>query len=163
MLEANPELSWRDVYGVLATTSQKVYPDDPSWITNAVGLHHSDKFGFGLVDAEAAVKASQSFALYGPEKQVRLDSGPLNEVVPEFGPLEDLLPFELSLNDADVLNATGDAFMAAEHVVVYLELEYVTMREICVLALSLLNWQSHPLQMSFGHSVILPEATWKLY
>lgn len=162
MLEANPELSWRDVYGVLATTSQKVYPDDPSWITNAVGLHHSDKFGFGLVDAEAAVKASQSFALYGPEKQVRLDSGPLNEVVPEFGPLEDLLPFELSLNDADVLNATGDAFMAAEHVVVYLELEYVIMplcENMCVglvvitkLAIS-----------TFRHSVILPEATWKLY
>lgn len=43
MLEANPSLTWRDVQGLLATTSQKTDPTDVSWTTNAAGLHHSRK------------------------------------------------------------------------------------------------------------------------
>lgn len=60
MLQVNPDLTWRDVQGVLASTSQKVQPSDPSWSTNAAGFHHSYLYGFGVVDAGAAVKASKS-------------------------------------------------------------------------------------------------------
>ena len=47
MLEANPNLSWRDVQGVLASTATQIQATDPSWTTNSVGLHHSDIYGFG--------------------------------------------------------------------------------------------------------------------
>ena len=76
MLEANASLSWRDVQGILATTSQKTDPSDASWATNSVGLHHSYKYGFGLVDAHAAVTAALSWPGYGEELMVTLESNP---------------------------------------------------------------------------------------
>ena len=45
MLEANKELTWRDVQGVLVHTSKKTDPDDLSWATNGAGLWHSYKYG----------------------------------------------------------------------------------------------------------------------
>ena len=43
MLEANRNLTWRDVQGVLATTAALTDATDPSWTLNAAGLHHSRK------------------------------------------------------------------------------------------------------------------------
>ena len=60
ILQTNTELTWRDVQGVLAATSRKVQPDSPSWSTNAAGFHHSYLYGFGLVDANAAVNAAKT-------------------------------------------------------------------------------------------------------
>ena len=39
MLEANPKLSWRDVFAILATTARKNDPSHPDWTTNGAGLH----------------------------------------------------------------------------------------------------------------------------
>lgn len=51
MLEANPDLGWRDVQGILALSAQKVDPESDTWITIAAGFHCSPFYGFGLVDA----------------------------------------------------------------------------------------------------------------
>ncbi|KAH8075748.1 serine-type endopeptidase [Aureococcus anophagefferens] len=57
LLEANPQLGWRDVQGILASTSQRVdLASDDSWTTNLAGVSHSYKYGFGLVDALAALE-----------------------------------------------------------------------------------------------------------
>lgn len=61
MLEANSLLGWRDVQDILARTSQHVDPSDASWTTNGGGLKHSNKYGFGQIDAGAAVIASQEW------------------------------------------------------------------------------------------------------
>jgi kexin len=53
---ANPDLSSRDVAEILAVTAQKVDPTDPSWVMNGAGYSYSTHYGFGLVDAYAAVK-----------------------------------------------------------------------------------------------------------
>lgn len=71
MLQARPPLTWRDVQGILATTSRIIAPADserdPTRVRNAAGLEHSHKYGFGVVDAEAAVQAAETWSLYGPE------------------------------------------------------------------------------------------------
>ncbi len=57
MLQANPELSWRQVRWILAATARKV-GTDPSyglWIPSAIGGTYSQFFGYGLADAAAAV------------------------------------------------------------------------------------------------------------
>ena len=59
-IEKRPELSYRDVQAVLAHTARKTDPSDPGWVTNAAGLHHNIKYGFGLVDAAAAVEAAST-------------------------------------------------------------------------------------------------------
>ena len=65
MLEANPTLTWRDVQGVLAATARTDFNDEDDetgqWTTNQAGVKHSYKYGFGLVDALAAVTAATTW------------------------------------------------------------------------------------------------------
>eukprot|EP00539_Tryblionella_compressa_P008268 CAMPEP_0178775504 /NCGR_PEP_ID=MMETSP0744-20121128/24230_1 /TAXON_ID=913974 /ORGANISM="Nitzschia punctata, Strain CCMP561" /LENGTH=842 /DNA_ID=CAMNT_0020432491 /DNA_START=72 /DNA_END=2600 /DNA_ORIENTATION=+ len=82
MLEANPLLTWRDVQGILATTSQPVDdPDDTTVTTNAAGNWHSNFYGFGIIDAEAAVTAAANWTLYSNETFIIGESGWVNETV----------------------------------------------------------------------------------
>jgi len=55
VLEANPALSARDVQHVLINTAQQNDPGSDSWFTNAAGRRFSRDYGFGRVDAGAAV------------------------------------------------------------------------------------------------------------
>ena len=101
MLNANPNLTWRDVRYILATTSRQVDPDygnayqrneqisladyrftgvtsanltdgassaklDYGWQTNAAGHTYSNWYGFGLVNAAAAVAAAKATTSYKP-------------------------------------------------------------------------------------------------
>jgi len=72
MLEANPDLSWRDVQGILAATSTTVMQDDEdkTQTINAVGTWHSNWYGFGIVNALRAVEASMEWDLYSEELQL---------------------------------------------------------------------------------------------
>mgnify|MGYP001359899009 CR=1 FL=1 len=58
MLEANPNLGWRDVQDILIRTATKNDPDNTEWYTNADGLNFHHNYGAGLVNAEAAVQAA---------------------------------------------------------------------------------------------------------
>mmetsp|Transcript_31363 Transcript_31363/g.87974 ORF Transcript_31363/g.87974 Transcript_31363/m.87974 type:complete len:763 (+) Transcript_31363:261-2549(+) len=66
ILEARPELSWRDVQGVLVHSSAMVDGGDPSWVRNGAGLPYSLKYGFGLVSAARAVRHAQQWKLLEP-------------------------------------------------------------------------------------------------
>lgn len=58
-LEANPNLTWRDMQHIVVQTSRyDPLKYESGWITNAIGRHVSHKFGYGLIDAEAMVKTA---------------------------------------------------------------------------------------------------------
>ncbi|NBT58880.1 hypothetical protein EBT16_08870 [bacterium] len=61
MLEQQPQLNWREVKHVLASTALKVEPGNLGWITNKAGFHFHNAFGFGKVQAEQAVLMAKSF------------------------------------------------------------------------------------------------------
>ncbi|NBQ87921.1 MAG: DUF4214 domain-containing protein, partial [Betaproteobacteria bacterium] len=74
MLQANPNLGFRDVSTILALTARAVgekgAADQNKYVTthttdwNLGGMHHSDEgVGFGLVDATAAVRLAQQWYL----------------------------------------------------------------------------------------------------
>eukprot|EP00971_Amphidinium_carterae_P215420 4275542-Amphidinium_carterae.1 len=42
ILEANPMLTWRDVQEILVRTAVPTDTDSSTWVTNGVGLRHSD-------------------------------------------------------------------------------------------------------------------------
>jgi len=86
LLQARPELTWRDVQGILASTSQKINPEDPTWITNAANFSHSRQFGFGLVDAHAAVEAAKTWELWAPEAYLTAQSDMVNMPIWDTGP-----------------------------------------------------------------------------
>ncbi|XP_060894900.1 proprotein convertase subtilisin/kexin type 5b isoform X1 [Labrus mixtus] len=55
-LEANSQLTWRDVQHIIVKTSRAGHLSAPDWKTNAAGYNVSHLYGFGLMDAEAMVK-----------------------------------------------------------------------------------------------------------
>ena len=71
MLEANSALTWRDVKHILATTATQVDTSFSAaatnginyvnWVTNSAGLKFHPWYGFGAVDATAAVNAATSY------------------------------------------------------------------------------------------------------
>ncbi len=60
MLEANPDLGWRDVQEILANSAWMTGGAD-GWQTNGAGFNVSHDFGFGLVDAKAAVRLAENW------------------------------------------------------------------------------------------------------
>jgi Ca2+-binding RTX toxin-like protein len=67
MLDANPLLGWRDVQEILAYSAWNTDPTHAGWTTNGAsnwnggGLHVSRDYGFGLVDARAAVRLAETW------------------------------------------------------------------------------------------------------
>eukprot|EP01097_Dermamoeba_algensis_P011139 TRINITY_DN84_c0_g1_i2.p1 TRINITY_DN84_c0_g1~~TRINITY_DN84_c0_g1_i2.p1 ORF type:complete len:593 (+),score=138.18 TRINITY_DN84_c0_g1_i2:315-2093(+) len=77
ILEANNKLTWRDVQGVVHLSSKKVDETDEDWKQNGAGLWVNHKYGFGLMDAEAAVKLAKTWINY-PAELPPIDSGVLS-------------------------------------------------------------------------------------
>ncbi|MBX3413049.1 MAG: S8 family serine peptidase [Pirellulales bacterium] len=67
MLEANPTLTYRDVQYILVDTAAQNHPADPGWATNGAGRPVNHKYGFGAVDAAAAVAAATTWTTVAPE------------------------------------------------------------------------------------------------
>lgn len=67
MLEANPNLGYRDVQQILALSAHKIndpgtdWQDNGSHNWNGGGMHTSNDYGFGEVDARAAVRLSEAW------------------------------------------------------------------------------------------------------
>ena len=75
LLEAQPELTWRDVKYILARTARRIHADVPelkigfggaatvlrhAWITNAAGYHFHNWYGFGAIAVDEAVELARS-------------------------------------------------------------------------------------------------------
>ncbi|MDO4682701.1 MAG: S8 family serine peptidase [Lautropia sp.] len=70
MLQANPRLTWRDVRLVLARSARQVNPDDPGWTQHA-GLSFHHEFGFGVVNAEEAVRLARHWPSVGGSESLK--------------------------------------------------------------------------------------------
>lgn len=62
LLETNPALTWRDVRAIFARTARKTDPANAGWVTNGGGLHVNHEYGYGAIDALAAVRAAAGWA-----------------------------------------------------------------------------------------------------
>ena len=134
MLQANPQLGWRDVQGVLAYSAHHTDADDASWASNAAGLWHSAKYGFGLVDAHAAVHLALAWPSYGSEvEQVSTASG-ANVALPNDGSGVAVV--------AELQVAELATPIVAEHVYVYLQLEHARRGDLHIELVSPLGTRS---------------------
>lgn len=71
MLQANPQLSWRDVRWILAATAQpaQLSAAQPAAVPSAMNSHgFQPQVGFGRVSASAAVQRARGFTGLGAEK-----------------------------------------------------------------------------------------------
>lgn len=84
MLEANPNLGWRDVQEILIRTAKKANPSDTDWKTPVApdNLNHNHKFGAGLIDATAAVTMAASWANLSTQLKRTVSQAGLNVAIP---------------------------------------------------------------------------------
>jgi subtilisin-like proprotein convertase family protein len=108
VLEANPNLSWRDVQDILARSSSKNQPADAGWITNGAGLSFNHKFGFGRINVGNAVTSATAYT-------------PLPAEAPPITATETIQP-AVAIPDNNTtgvtrtLNLAGPSGFVAEHV-----------------------------------------------
>ena len=86
MLEANPNLSYRDVMDILARTAEHNDPTDTGWTVNGAGLRVNHKYGFGAIDAQAAVSASSTHNALGPLASRSTPLVRVNRAIPDNTP-----------------------------------------------------------------------------
>ncbi len=94
VLSANPNLTWRDVQHVLIDSARTCDPTSPGWSLNAGGRWFNESYGFGAIDAGAAVALAQSWtnvaaeqtatATYTPPASILIPDAP---AFPPFSPV----------------------------------------------------------------------------
>jgi subtilisin-like proprotein convertase family protein len=110
MLQANPNLTWREVQHILAETANRDAIADASanWSGNdGDRIRHSDRYGFGLVDAASAVAAASSWTSVAPEVAITSGTLSVNRAIPDgtFGGItqEFTLDRNLTLESVEVV------------------------------------------------------------
>ncbi|UXI15432.1 hypothetical protein NH340_JMT01375 [Sarcoptes scabiei] len=69
VLEANYNLTWRDVQHLIVCTSEfSPLLEERGWRKNGVGFLYNSRFGFGLLMAESLVKAARNWETVPPKK-----------------------------------------------------------------------------------------------
>lgn len=95
MLQANSRLGYRDVQAILAMSATRVNdPNGTDWVYNKAknwnggGMHVSHDYGYGKIDARAAVRLAETWqtrnVLWNEHKQSKA-SGELNAAIPDTG------------------------------------------------------------------------------
>jgi len=82
MLNANPNLTYREVKYILAKTARKIDENDSNWSQNAAGIWFNPNYGFGLVNAGKAVEMAKDFSLPS-EKETQLYNIDTNVPIPD--------------------------------------------------------------------------------
>jgi len=69
VLQANPNLGWRDVRVILAKTARKNDPINAEWTVNGALFHINPNYGFGVVDAKDAVALAKTYGANLPTEK----------------------------------------------------------------------------------------------
>uniref|UniRef100_A0A4W6BXA5 Furin (paired basic amino acid cleaving enzyme) a n=1 Tax=Lates calcarifer TaxID=8187 RepID=A0A4W6BXA5_LATCA len=68
-LEANKNLTWRDMQHLVVRTSHPAHLLTNDWKTNGVGRKVSHSYGYGLLDASAIVALAKTWTSVGPQRK----------------------------------------------------------------------------------------------
>ncbi|XDV18704.1 hypothetical protein PO909_024346, partial [Leuciscus waleckii] len=79
-LEANKNLTWRDMQHLVVRTSNPAHLSTNDWKINGVGRRVSHSYGYGLLDAGAIVSLAKNWTNVGPQQKcvLSLVSEPMN-------------------------------------------------------------------------------------
>jgi subtilisin family serine protease len=86
MLQANPQLGWRDVREILMRSATVNDRSDADWVTNRAGFHFNHKYGAGLVNATEAVALAVAWTNLAAGVSLSLELTNLSLSVPDNQP-----------------------------------------------------------------------------
>ncbi|AGO10254.1 AaceriABL203Wp [[Ashbya] aceris (nom. inval.)] len=117
LLEANPNLTWRDVQYLTIKTSIEVNPDDSDWQEGSLGRRYSHKYGYGKLDAYSIVEAAKSWKNVNPQTWYYHPTIIANETI---GSPDVYIESNASVSRADLDKAN---FKRVEHITVTVDIE----------------------------------------
>ena len=84
ILEANPNLGWRDVQEIIMRSAKKVNSTDADWKTPIApdNINHNHKYGAGLIDATAAVSMAVNWVNLSAQLKRSIPQTELNIAIP---------------------------------------------------------------------------------
>lgn len=83
VLEANPALTWRDVTGVLIESARKNDGGNGNWQVNPAGYDVNINYGFGAIDADAAVALAQTWVNFPAEQTASSGVVSVSQTIPD--------------------------------------------------------------------------------
>ncbi|KAJ3446908.1 s8 family serine peptidase [Anaeramoeba flamelloides] len=83
ILEANPKLNYWQVQQIIIETATREHLPTENWIQNSEGYYYHRHFGFGLVDASAAVEKALEWDANPSFKKLETDLQTVNKNIPE--------------------------------------------------------------------------------
>jgi len=83
VLEANPNLTWRDLRIVLAQSARKNHAADADWVVNGGNFNINHNYGFGVADANAAVALAKTWVNVGAEVSFATPTATVNAAIPD--------------------------------------------------------------------------------
>ena len=131
---ANPQLSWRDVKLILAGTARKNDPSESKWTegamkygSNSHRYAYNENYGFGVVDAGAAVELAKSWKKLPPMRTVSHSSGNIELAIPD---LSDGDEPTTVLSTIEVPNVIGSTPGFTEHVQITVDFDHPSFRDL---------------------------------
>ncbi|MFT6239302.1 MAG: subtilisin family serine protease [Akkermansiaceae bacterium] len=113
ILEANPNLGWRDVQEVLIRSARKVDSSNPGWSDNSAGFHFHHGYGAGMIDAAAAVTLAKTWTNLGPRTSRQAAGPTINRAIPD----------DSSAGITHTFTVTGNE-LRVEHVTLTIDIEH---------------------------------------
>uniref|UniRef100_A0A7N8X7J9 Furin (paired basic amino acid cleaving enzyme) a n=1 Tax=Mastacembelus armatus TaxID=205130 RepID=A0A7N8X7J9_9TELE len=114
-LEANKNLTWRDMQHLVVRTSHPAHLLTNDWRTNGVGRKVSHAYGYGLLDASAIVALAKTWTNVGPQRKC---------VITMVGEPKNIGSHLLINKSVDACVGTDSHVTSLEHVQAQLSLSY---------------------------------------
>ena len=105
MLQANPNLGWRDVQEILIRSATQTDPTNNEWRTNKAGFKFNPNFGAGRVNAGAAVTLATNWANLATMTSTNSEQAGLNVAITDNDTTGVSRSFDLSTSNLRVEQA----------------------------------------------------------
>ncbi|NOY71898.1 MAG: S8 family serine peptidase [Gammaproteobacteria bacterium] len=115
ILQENPDLGWRDVHAILARSARKNDLSDSDWQTNGAGLQVNHNYGFGVVDAKAAVLLAKNWTNLAPEKKYSTSVKQVNKKIGDNDGLSVVSVLSVESSDISNIEFIDIRFSADDH------------------------------------------------
>ena len=128
VLQANGNLTWRDLQHLVVHTADLTSPFDAGWLKNGAGHRYNHKFGFGVLNAEKLVAKALKWKNVGKQHACHFPVKIKNKDIPSNGMLKINIKTDACQKclerDKDKNGKCKNAVTKLEHVVVTLTLKH---------------------------------------
>ena len=142
LLEARPDLTWRDVQRITVENAVIVNPTDDDWQKNGVGRMYNHKYGYGTFDTYTMIKAAQGYVKVAKQTVVEHQNGNLSAHIPPGGVSNTIQILPLHIQNANLTRL--------EHVVVAVTIDHQRRGDVSISLKSPSGFQSRLIETRSG-------------